>query len=134
MAGTARGPIRVADLVPEMIDAVELSRDGETVVLRGYVSGRRCPARVKAEAARAVRDNPSTGPDGFDFGGHLTQLRELLLAVVEGLEDDEADLLAGDDGPTGATAILGLLGWWATTDAEDDTDPEAPAVISTMAS
>jgi hypothetical protein len=127
-----RGPIRVADLVPEIVDAVELPRDGEMVVLRGYVNGRRCPSRVKAEIAAAVRDNPH--PVGtFDYGAHLAQIRGLLNAAVIGIEDDEADLLAGDDGPTGGLAILRLLSIW-NDDAESDEadpDPEATAESST---
>lgn len=134
MATSVRGPIRVADLSPELIDAVELIRDGETVTLRGYVSGRRCPGRIKAQAAAAIRDNPATGASGFDFGGYLAQIRELLCAVVVGIEDDEADMLAGDDGPAGGLAVLRLLGWWsaeATDDDEADADPEATALSST---
>lgn len=133
MATSLRGPIRVADLAPEIIDAIEITRNGETVVLKGYVSGRRCPSRVKAEYAAAVRDNRGEG-DAFDYGAYLAQLRGMLAAVVIGLEDDEADLLAGDDGPTGATAVLRLLGWLADPDAaEDDADPEATAESSTSA-
>lgn len=134
MAKTLRGPIRAADLAPEIIDALEIVRDGETVVLRGYVSGRRCPSRVKAEVAAAVRDNQGEG-GAFDFGAYLGQLRAMLLAVVIGLEDDEADILAGDDGDAGALAVLRLLGWWGSdaTD-EDDADPEAKAESSTSES
>lgn len=134
MAVAMRGPIRIADLVPEIIDAVELPRDGEMVMLRGYVQGRRCPSRVKAEIAAAVRDNPH--PEGsFDYGAHLAQVRALLSAAVIGIEDDEADLLAGDDGKAGGLAILRLLGIWndgTTADDEDAPDPEAKAESLTL--
>lgn len=131
MAVALRGPIRISDLVPEIIDAVELPRDGELIVLRGYVNGRRCPSRVKAEVASVVRMN--TPADGsFDYSAHLAQIRGLLNAVVIGIEDAEADILAGDDGEAGGLAILRLLNWWGGTDgAEDDADPEATAESST---
>lgn len=129
-----RAPIRVSDLVPELVDAITLDRDGETVTLRGFVSGRRCPARVKAAAAAAVRDNPVYDEDGrFSMAGHYGQLRDMLLAVVAGLEDDEADLLAGDDGEAGGIAVLKLLGWWSSDADEDDDAGEAIAPSSTTA-
>lgn len=129
------GPIRITDLVPEMVDAITLDRDGETVTLRAYVSGRRCPARVKAAAASAVRDNPLRADSGqVSMAGFYGQLRDLLLAVVVGLEDDEADLLAGDDGDAGGIAVLTMLGWWATGDDEDADAGEAAAPSSTTAS
>jgi hypothetical protein len=116
----------VADLVPEIVDAVELTRDGETLILRGYVNGRRCPSRVKASVAAAVRDNRM--PDGsFDYGCHLAQLRCLLGEVVIGLEDGEADMLAGDDGEAGGLAILRMLGWWGGADDDDEADAEGEA-------
>lgn len=128
------GPIRAGDLSPHIIDAVEVIRDDEPVMLRGYVMGSRCPSRVKSAAIAAVRDNPMPG-GLFDFGTHLTQVRELLGAVVIGLEDGEADVLAGNDTATGGVAVLRLLGFWndGTTDdeGEDDADPEAPAESST---
>ena len=126
-----RGPIRAGDLTPEIVDAVELIRDGEPVILRGYVLGPRCPSRIKSAAIAAVRDNPM--PDGFRYDVHVTQIRELLSTVVIGLEDGEADVLAGDDGSTGGVEVLRMLGFWnngTTDDDEVDTDPEAPAVSS----
>lgn len=130
MAIALRGPIRVADLVPEIIDAVELPREDTPTMLRGYVNGRRCPSRVKAEVASVVQQNDLTS--AYSFGAYLGQIRGILSAVVIGIEDDEADLLAGDDGPTGGLAILRLLGWWAGDEiTEDDADPEATAEGST---
>ena len=132
MAVALRGPIKIADLVPEIIDAVELPRDGDRVVLRGYVNGRRCPSRIKAAVAAVVRDN--TPADGsFDYSAHLAQLRGLLGEVVIGIEDGEADILAGDDGEAGGLAILKLLGWWGGADDEGDADPEAQGKESTSA-
>ncbi len=130
MAVALRGPIRIADLTPELIDAIELPRDGERVMLQGYVNGRRCPSRVKAEYTAAIRGNPH--PDGvFDYGVHLAQVRGCLAAVVRGLEDTEADMLAGDD--EGGGAVLRLLGWWATADDdEDEPDPEVTAESPTL--
>ncbi len=131
MAVALRGPIRVADLVPEIIDAVELPRDGAPVMLRGYVNGRRCPSRIKAEVASVIQQNDLTG--AYSFGAYLGQIRGILSAVVLGIEDDEADLLAGDDGPAGGLAILRLLGWWqADAVDEDDDTGEATAESSIL--
>lgn len=129
---TRNGPIRAGDLTPEIIDAVEILRDGQPIVLRGYVMGTRCPGRVKAAAIAAMRDNPQ--PDGsFSFGVHMAQIRDMLCAVVLGITDEEADILAGDDSDVGALAVLMRLGFWASNDADslDDTDPEVTAVSST---
>lgn len=151
MATRARGPIRAGDLTPEIIDAVEVMRDGEPTMLRGYVYGPRCPSRVKSAAIAAVRDNPMPtrtvtrkNEDGtteevtvsvFDYGVHVTQIREMLSAAVIGLEDGEADVLAGNDGPDGGTSVVRLLGFWDDgTDDEDDADPEAAALSSTSES
>lgn len=50
--------------------------------------------------------------------------RDMLLAVVEGLEEQDADLLAQEDG--GWLDILRDLGWWRKASAEEATgDPEA---------
>lgn len=123
-------------MTPEIIEAVEIERDGEKVILRGYVNSRRCPSRIKAQTISIVNQHRAFSEDGFDFGAHLTQVREFLLAVVIGLEDDEADMLAADDGDTGGGAVLRLLKWWDDAPAgaaEDDADPEATAGKSTTA-
>ena len=129
------GPITVGDLTPELVDALTLERDGQVVTLRGYVNGPRCPGRVKAECAAIARRYRETATDesgapAFSFEAYLVQLRDLLLAVVPGLEDGEADVLAGDQDD--ALAVLRALDWWGSEDG-DDTDPEATGEESTTA-
>lgn len=134
-----RGPVKVGDLTPETVPALVIERDGEEATLRGYVSGRRCPGRVTSAAAAAARAYREAAPDGFVLEPFVAQIRELLLAVVIGLEDDEADVLANppDEGESDGIAVLRLLGWWndgTSDDEDDDDDPEAPALSSTSAS
>lgn len=120
------GVLRLGDLTPET-RPVELIRDGEAVVLRGYVAGRRCPGTVKAEvsAARLTFAQAPPGPERerawFAF------LRDSTLAVVPGLEFSEAEALAGDD--EARHRLLVYLEWEedqaedASAEGDDD-DPE----------
>lgn len=148
------GPIRVGDLTPELIPAIELLRDGTPVVLRGYVLGARCPGTIKARVAAtsqaytlatAVTVDNGNGAIVEEFRHDERAWREyhrdLLLDVIVGLEEAEADTLSGDT--SRAQVPLRYLGWLpsldddeteADTAEDDDDDPEADAVSSTTAS
>lgn len=131
--------MRAGDLTPETVPALVIERDGEEVTLRGYVRGRRCPGRITSGVNSASRAYREAAPDGFAFEPFVAQIRDLLLTIVIGLEEDEADVLAnppdGDEESSGI-AVLRLLGWWNTgeQDDEDDADPEAQAESSILES
>lgn len=137
------GPIRVGDLTPELIPCVELIRDDTPVVLRGYVLGPRCPGTVKARVAGVSQDYASTTSvsvthdDGtttdefhHDEGAWRAYHRDLLLAVVVGLEEVEADTLSGET--ERAQQPLRYLGWLPPLDGDaeqEDDDADDPEVV-----
>jgi hypothetical protein len=121
--GTSVRVLSLGDLSPRT-RKIEIVRDGETVYLDGYVEGRRCPASVKVAVAAAsdpVMELPDDASRGVKEAAWLEYLRTKLMAVVRGLEWNEADVLAGD--PDQATSVLAELGW-EQSDEPETADPE----------
>lgn len=134
------GRARVLHVVPKTITYTVEGADGETVALAGYCKGPSCPVPVAIEVERAWADWEAAQPDADARatmkphaylaavnGAERLLRRELLVAVIPGLDMDAANVLAADDGEW--EAILAELGWWTVTAAEDDADPEATAPV-----
>lgn len=118
------------------------SEDGETVSLAGYRKGPGCPITVLMAYDEALAEAEEEAPtdedrEALSASRYYAKLmrsdrllrRGLLQAVIPGLDDDAANILASDDGQW--KPILVGLGWWneAPVDAEEaDADPEAVAV------
>lgn len=118
--------LRYGDLTSEKRPVMSVERNGEEVVLRGFVDGKRCPASVRSQISAARREW-AADPTQANW---YTFVRAHLLAVVDGLEDGEADVLAGDADEH--RPILEKLGWWREADDEDtDVIPLAEARTST---
>lgn len=120
----------------------EIERDGEVVVLQGYKAGDACPIWVTIEVQAATdryQESIEAIADGEKRLGkylqpHLEQRRDILLAVVRGLTEHEASIMAAEGGDW--QPILVELGWWKTDASdvpadEDDDDPEAAGGAST---
>jgi hypothetical protein len=114
----------------------------ETVVrtFKAYVKGDRCPVWVEIEAQSAWEDwrqasYSGIGEDGsptyeYNYRAERVLRRDLLRAVIEGLDQQEADVLGADGGPW--DLILEKLGWYQrdiATESEDAENPEATAVL-----
>jgi hypothetical protein len=97
--------------------------DGETVTLAGYRRGAGCPISVEIEVESAWAEWSEDSPSGQQQAELTTHRylaatmraerllrRNLLLAVLPGLEQKAADMLAVDQGPW--ESILVELGWW----------------------
>jgi hypothetical protein len=144
------GPLHVGDLTPEIIPALVIERDGREVVLRGYVSGPRCPGRVKAQMAAigrryneatTVTVEPGVGDSATDLNtqtvfrhdpvAYREYLHDAIDTCVIGLEDIEADVLAGDEDRV--NSVLRYLSWLPDEDDEEeaDADPEVKGEAST---
>lgn len=104
--------------------------DGETTTLAGYKKGTGCPISVEIETEAAWATWSEDSPTDEDRATLTTHRylaktmraermlrRDLLCAVIPGLQREAADVLAGDAGPW--ETILSELGWWATTEADD---------------
>lgn len=129
--------LELGDLVPER-RPVAILRDGERVVLMGYVDSPSCPARVVAgqQGARRRWLRATTVPDGEERDEELAALawadfvRATLMAVVPGLEYDEADVIAGN--PDRYESVLRHLEWWKDGTSDDagpapEADGESPS-------
>lgn len=100
--------------------------------LVGYVRGPGCPVPIMIETEQAWAIWEEGRPSEAELrDASLSKMaevvaaervlrRELLCAVLPGLEPDEANYLCNDDGPW--REILSELGWWSSpTEADDDT-------------
>ncbi len=138
VAASSRRRLRVS---PAFIE-YEIERDGEIVVLQGYKAGDACPIWVTIEVQAATdryQEAVEAIADGEKRLGkylqpHLEQRRDILVAVMRGLTEQEASIMAAEGGDW--QPILVELGWWKVdaTDApadEDDADPEAAGGAST---
>lgn len=136
------GRARVLHVVPKTITYTVERADGETVALAGYCKGPSCPVPVAIEVERAWADWEAVQPDADARatmkphaylaavnGAERMLRRDLLIAVILGLDMDAANVLAADDGEW--EAILAELGWWTVSAAEDGADPEATAPAET---
>lgn len=109
----------------------EVERDDGPATLTGYYSGDACPIWVTIEVQSAVDEYTSAG-SAIDrgstrladwIGPAMRQRKAILCAVIRGLTEEEADVMAADGGDW--QDVLVELGWW-TVAAEDkaDDDPE----------
>lgn len=148
MNGTADLPVpaplsgrRRLHAVPQTRE-YEIERGGEVVVLNGYVQGPSCPIWVSIEVQAAVdayAKAVSAIPAGSRLLGDYTapalrQRQAILCAVIRGLAEEEAAVLAADGGEW--EPILVELGWWKPTETEteeDEADPEATGELPTSA-
>lgn len=160
MNGTADLPVpaplsgrRRLHAVPQTRE-YEIERGGEVVVLNGYIQGPSCPISVAIEVQAAEDDYVmATGsllqaiklPDGttqqrlrpgtrtVDLTAPAMRRRQAMLcAVIRGLAEEEANVLAADGGEW--EPILVELGWWKPAEAEEDeADPEATGELPTSA-
>lgn len=137
----SRTPLRV---VPES-RTLTIDTGEETLELAAYPKGPACPITVLIAEQEAYAEwNDATPTD--EERAHLTPRRyaarvmraeyqwrrDLLMAVVPGLSEEQAGVLASDDGPW--RDILVELGWLeALPAAEDDADPEAQGGADTSA-
>lgn len=110
-----------------------VERDGEVVKLTGYYAGDTCPIWVTIEVQAAVDAYTEAGAAidrtttrlGDWIGPAMRQRQQILCAVIHGLTEEEAAVMAADGGDW--QEVLVELGWWKV-DAEataDDDDPEA---------
>lgn len=131
--------MRILFVVPQTITYTVERADGETVALAGYCKGPTCPVPVAIEVERAWAEWEAASPTAQDAAAmkphaYLSAMnaaermlrRDILAAVIPGLDMDAANVLAADEGEW--ETILSELGWWTVAAAaEDDADPEATA-------
>lgn len=129
-------------LRPNTITFTIEREDGETVALAGYKKGPGCPITVLMAYDEALAEAEEESPNDDDrqalsasrYYARLMRSermlrRGLLQAVIPGLDEPTANVLASDDGPW--RDMLTELGWWngaMAEDATEDGDPEASAV------
>lgn len=118
--------LSLGETVPER-RPIELEFDGETTVLQGFVGNSRCPLDVQAEvdSARkvwAAATGALTDNYVYDDAAWLRYVRDVLLAIVPGLEFFSAEMLAKEGEK--ARALLTYLDWWQEP-VETTPDPEA---------
>lgn len=135
-------PLRLGSLIAET-RPIEIERNGENVVLTGYVQGKRCPISVLAEVAASrdawldarrildVDGEPVLDDDGNETFRDSTdaafnqRIKSLLLAVIRGLIDEEAGVLVSDIDL--AIETLAALGWWIRPAQLTEDEPEGEA-------
>lgn len=137
---------------PEFVD-VTLEREGRTVILNAYKNGPRCPGIIKGMISNAKREYDEATDWGktepkFDLNGEpvmddkgepvmisifhpendawYRMLRKQIQTVIQGLTDDEADMLAGND--VTCLAVLRELDWWPKQVDETELDTAAGEV------
>lgn len=142
----ARPAIReLGELIPTIRPVCAVLRDGDRVVLSGYVNDRSCTGYIMARFSKARRAywqactvETEVERDGqvateskwqHDEEAWAEFLTSALMAVLVGLELGEAESLSGDE--ENALGILSDLGWWDQPSQEDETDP--PAISATSA-
>lgn len=138
MSAQTREPLRIirlrpADLVPETIP-IQIQREGRSVTLRGHVLGDRTLGSIKAAAHSVFLawSEAQGKPGGPSYADRITYHTDLLLAVVEGLDYTEADLLAADSDQIGQ--ILYGLGWWQTEPGDESPPPVGEESTTTASS
>jgi hypothetical protein len=119
--------------------------DGETAALAGYRRGAGCPISVEIEVEGAYAEYSEDRPSDEDQASMTTERyvaiamraarllrRNLLCAVLPGLDRQVADVLAADGGPW--ESILVELDWWdapgATTKGEVHAGVQSPSTGS----
>ena len=107
--------IELSDLVPEKI-GVGIQRNGHE--LMGYRKGRRCPVEVQAGVSAAYQKfmNSKTDTGDIRAGAALLLDRDILMVIIEGLELQEASILAGDTDVS--MRIFKTLGWTESDEGE----------------
>src|SRR6266487_2220215 len=137
MNGNGSAFTRVLDLgdcTPRRVP-VRIRRGGETVTLQAY-HYETCPVWVDSQLSRADMMYREHSPDRtkiqeWSIDEHLrfrevygAYLRDSLLALVEGLEQEEAEVLARDQSiECVAQTTLVALGWFVRREAQDESPP-----------
>lgn len=122
--GKAAGVLDLGDLAPEK-RPIKAQRDGKPVTLWGYVEGKRCPGFVRTALFRAQDGLRALDADATPSERDQVlyeHLRDTVLAVIEGLEFEEAEVRAGN--PDEVHAILRYLGWEDDEAEAADDSPE----------
>jgi hypothetical protein len=135
------GLLDLGDLTPDKRAVCKIQRDGRSEILYGWVDGPRCPGYIKSMIRKVelayLAVVQTEGPPDED-GNPTTVVktdplaydalkRDKLLAVVDGLEYQEAEVISGNEAHT--LAILRALAWLPAEDEPDD--PEAEGVTAT---
>lgn len=139
------GLLDLGDLTPDKRAVCTIQRDGHSETLYGWVDGPRCPGYIKSQVAKATNayhaavnvqgepdadGNPTVvvRPDPLAYDALK---RDKLLAVVDGLEYQEAEVISGNEAHV--LAILRALNWIPAEHEADDPEAEgAPATPPTM--
>lgn len=125
MAASRIGLLDLGDLAPRT-RPVSIERFGEQEILRGMLNGPRCPGKVRVAlfaASEPLRGLTEDMPQAELEQVAYECLRDSLLAVIDGLDFHEAEVLAGNEKL--AHLILHELGW----EREDD-DEDSPPVLA----
>jgi hypothetical protein len=152
MPSMAKPPERMRFSVVPKYELIEFVRpnafkvsddDPDTVVveLKAWPKGERCPSwvavqvavvhdaytdAVQAEAQRQA-ESGARGPSVHGMMDAIATMRkELLCAVIEGLEEHEASLLVEDGGPW--ETILTNLNWWHVRQPDEEVPEDTPEV------
>ena len=123
------GIVRLGDLTPELRPVIEVERNGQKHTLRGYVEGKRCPVEIKAAVAQVWERYAEGRQNNAPGIGALTN-RDMLFAVIDGIELSEASVAGSDDEST--LEILVRLGWMSR--AEDGAEGEGQGEETTSPS
>lgn len=129
-----RFPVKINRVVEKFIgpDDQPITRT-EPKVLWAYRYGPRCPVTVKAVLSqiRQRLSNEWADPEVSRDTAFQIYARDSILALVEGISFEEADMIAADDDVTGnglAIKTLRYLNYWVETASSEEVppDPEVP--------
>lgn len=105
----------------------------EPIVLQAYLYGPRCPVVIKSKLRQVWEAYSKTVQEsGYSDEAFQVYARDSFIALIPGIEFDEADVLASDDDTANGMCVktLKYLNYWrgGTDDQEEQTaDPEAKA-------
>lgn len=103
----------------------------EPIVLQAYLYGPRCPVVVKSKLRQVwERYSKTVQEAGYSDAAFQEYARDSFLALIPGIEFDEADILASDDDVANGMCVktLKYLGYWH---GDQTTDPEVKAETGT---
>ena len=125
--------LELGDLAPEMIP-VRINRLDEitsattTVTLMAYKFGPRCPVVKKVELAQIRQRYIKISEEELGLKNSISAaylgayVRDVILAMIQGLTFEEADLIAADD--TKTVSIMEYLGIWQPSKDETESDDQ----------
>ncbi len=123
--------LELGDLAPEMIP-VRINRLDEitsattTVTLMSYKFGPRCPVVKKVELAQIRQRYIKISEEELGLQNSIgtaylgAYVRDVILAMIQGLTFEEADLIAADDEKT--VAIMEYIGIWRPSEETESDD------------